>query len=129
MFSYLILVQNELEILLDSLLQLQQSLILRHRDTHHLIDSRDNANPPVTQDDSSDEDIPSDSEIDEEEKDEKRGGKWQKRKRSKRKCPWVRFPQHQSSCPTLSTIRKRMVIMKTIYILYMIILPTTETRQ
>ena len=93
MFSYLISVQNELEILLDSLLQLQQSLIVRHRDTHHLIDHRDNANPPVTQDDSSDEDIPSDSEIDEAEKDEeKRGGKWQKRKRSKRKCPWVRTP-------------------------------------
>ena len=99
--------ERELTTLLDSLLRLQQSLLLRHRDTRALAE-RDTHHPPGerrAEEERShsvwDEEVPSDSVSDEEPKDSPAeeeeeegasggGSRQQRRRRRKRKCPWVK---------------------------------------
>ena len=94
MFLTVCAVRKELMSLLDSLLNLQHSLLLRHRDTHTLVSTQPDESVA-----GSDEEIPSDSGSNEESSDregeelaEERKQR-QRRRRRKRKCPWVRYHQ------------------------------------
>lgn len=87
--------RKQLSSLLDSLLHLQHNMLLRHRATRGVV-GNDAPLSERSEDDSvriSDEDIPSDSgsskgsDCDEEAKDV---GTKCKRKKRKRRCPWVR---------------------------------------
>lgn len=96
-------VRRELRFLLDSLLQLQQSLLLRHRDTrglsgHPLTGMTEEGDTPLP-----DEEVPSDLGSNEEGSEQEgddliEEGQERKRRRRKRKrkCPWVRCPSHSS---------------------------------
>ena len=89
---------KELTSLLDSLLQLQRSLLLRHKDTRSLVcdggrPAKQTEEDRVTESD--DEEVPSDfdsnddSDQHEEAEEGEEKGIWRKRQRRKRKCPWV----------------------------------------
>lgn len=95
--------QKELRRLLDSLLLLQQSLLSRHRDTESLAVGASAGSGERDEEPSSDEEVPSDLESDEDEGSGREGGgeegvterveedesQQQKRQQRKRKCPWV----------------------------------------
>ena len=91
-------VHKELTSLLDSLLQLQRSLLLRHKDTRSLVcgggrPAKQTEEDRVTESD--DEEVPSDfdsnddSDQHEEAEEGEEKGIGRKRRRRKRKCPWV----------------------------------------
>ena len=88
-FWFFFVVRKQLSSLLDSLLHLQHNLLLRHRGTRGLV-GKDTTLSEHSEDDISDEEIPSNSGSNEGSDCDEGTKNVERRRKRKRRCPWVR---------------------------------------